>query len=91
LSYFSQPLSISGTFFLITISDFFARHFFSLSLACLLHFFFSGRCSSRQFLRAPILPKVTNIGLQIFVTCTFYIFVAIYQYFLVGQVFRQSF
>jgi hypothetical protein len=28
----------------------------------------------------PILPRVVNIGLQIFVTCTFYIFVAFNQY-----------
>jgi hypothetical protein len=28
----------------------------------------------------PILPKVTNIGLQIFVTCAFYIFVTFDQY-----------
>jgi hypothetical protein len=29
---------------------------------------------------APILPKATNIGLQIFITYTFYIFVSIYHY-----------
>jgi hypothetical protein len=34
----------------------------------------------------PILLKVTNIGLQIFVTSTFYIFVSFYQYSLVEQV-----
>jgi hypothetical protein len=28
----------------------------------------------------PILPKVTNIGLQILVTCAFYIFVTFNQY-----------
>jgi hypothetical protein len=28
----------------------------------------------------PILPKVTYIGLQIFVTCKFYIFVTFNQY-----------
>jgi hypothetical protein len=37
------------------------------------------------------LPKVTNIGLQIFVTCSFYIFVAFNQNGSVEQVFLQSF
>jgi hypothetical protein len=37
----------------------------------------------------PILPKVTNIGLQIFVTRTFYIFVTFYQYILVEQFFTN--
>jgi hypothetical protein len=36
--------------------------------------------------QVPILPKVTNFGLQIFVTCTFYIFVTFNQCSLVGQV-----
>jgi hypothetical protein len=30
--------------------------------------------------QVPILPKVTYIGLQIFVTCKFYIFVTFNQY-----------
>jgi hypothetical protein len=41
--------------------------------------------------RVPILPKVTNIVLQIFVTCSVYIWVIFNQYSLVGQVFVQSF
>jgi hypothetical protein len=36
--------------------------------------------------QVPILPKVTNIGLQIFVTFTFYIFVPFNHYSLVGKV-----
>jgi hypothetical protein len=36
--------------------------------------------------QVPILPKVTNIC-----ECTFYIFVTLNQYSLVGQVFLQSF
>jgi hypothetical protein len=39
----------------------------------------------------PILQKVTIIGLQIFFTCTFYIFVTSYQCSLVGQDILQSF
>jgi hypothetical protein len=39
----------------------------------------------------PILRKVTKIGLQIFVTCAFYIFVTFNQYSLVGQVFCNCF
>jgi hypothetical protein len=40
----------------------------------------------------PILPKATNIVLQIFVTCTFYISLPfINMYILVGQDFLQSF
>jgi hypothetical protein len=41
-----------------------------------------------------ILPKVTNVGSQIFVIAnfySFYILVTFYQYSLVGQVFWQSF
>jgi hypothetical protein len=41
--------------------------------------------------QVPILPKVTNIGLQIFVTDTLYIFVTFNQYSLAGQVFSQLF
>jgi hypothetical protein len=41
--------------------------------------------------QVPILPTVTNICLQSFVTCTFYIFVAFNQYSLVGQVFCNHF
>jgi hypothetical protein len=39
----------------------------------------------------PILPKVTFIWLQIYVTCSFYIFVTFYQHSLVGHIFSHSF
>jgi hypothetical protein len=41
--------------------------------------------------QGPILPKVTSIGFQIFVTGTLYIFVTFNEFSLVGQVFFQSF
>jgi hypothetical protein len=37
-----------------------------------------------------ILPKVINIGSQIFVTYTVYILVTSYQYILPGQVFKYN-
>jgi hypothetical protein len=42
-------------------------------------------------IQVPILSKVTNIGLQIFVTCTVYILVAFYLYFPVKTSFYHSF
>jgi hypothetical protein len=42
-------------------------------------------------LQVPIAPKVANIGSQIFVAITFYIFVTFNQCSLVGQVFPQTF
>jgi hypothetical protein len=43
------------------------------------------------FVQVPILPKVTNIGLQIFVSDTFYGFVTFNKYSLLGQGFSQLF
>jgi hypothetical protein len=47
--------------------------------------------TQQQSDQVPILPKVINIGLQIFVTYTFYIFVTFNQYSLVHQFFFNNF
>jgi hypothetical protein len=48
---------------------------------------FSHPTTAFTLYQVPVLLKVTNIGLQILVICTGYIFVTSDQYSLVGQVF----
>jgi hypothetical protein len=60
-------------------------------LTCTYHKYTLGNTKYDSADQGPILPKVTSIGFQIFVTGTLYIFVTFNEFSLVGQVFFQSF